>query len=257
MKPEPLKLEILQDVAIITLDHPPANALGESFLVGMEAFMDRLEVPGGARALVIRSAVPGFFSAGDDVSKLLDITDELIALLPRVHDLFNRLERLPMPTIASINGHALGGGLELAMACDLRYMAANSGNIGLPEVRLGMIPSFGGTQRLPALVGKARALELMIRGWMLDPEEARGMGLVNDVFLPDQLEEKVMDLAHRMSRQATGAIAKIKECVLAGTNQGPEKGMEAEIRAFGENIRTNNAREGIRAFLEHRKPRFG
>lgn len=256
MKTQVLRFERKDAIALITLNHPPANALGEPFLLAMEEILDELQNPGAARALVLKSAVPGFFSAGDDVGKLAEITEEQIALLPRVHALLNRLESIPLPSIAAISGHALGGGLELALACDFRYMAAGSGTIGLPEVRLGMIPSFGGTQRLPAVVGKARALELMIRGWMLSPEEAKEMGLVNDVFPQDELDDKVMDLALRMSRQATGAIARIKQCVLTGIHEGPAKGMEAEIRAFGENIHSENAREGIRAFLENRKPIF-
>lgn len=256
MSSQVLRFEKKDEIALITMDHPPANALGEPFLLAMEEIVGELNNPGAARALVIKSAVPGFFSAGDDVAKLVEITDEHIALLPRVHALLNRLEALPLPSIAAINGHALGGGLELALACDFRYMAAGSGKIGLPEVRLGMIPSFGGTQRLPAIVGRAKALELMIRGWMLDPEEAEKMGLVNGVFAPEEMDGKVMDLAKRLSRQATSAIAKLKECVLAGAYGGFGKGLEAELRCFGENIRHENAKEGVLAFLENRKPRF-
>lgn len=137
-----------------------------------------------------------------------------------------------------------------------KLRARDSGKIGLPEVRLGMIPSFGGTQRLPALVGKARALEMMIRGWLHTPDEAREMGLVNDVFSPDELEAKVISLAASMSCQATGAIAKIKECVHTGIYKGSKERMATEIKAFGENIRSKNAKEGVLAFLENRKPNF-
>jgi enoyl-CoA hydratase len=218
--------------------------------------LDRLKTGEEARAVLLTSSCPGFFSAGDDVASLKEIDDELINTLPKAHALLNELEELPLPTIAGINGHALGGGLELALACDFRFMAEESGRIGLPEVRLGMIPSIGGTQRLLPLVGKAKAVEMMFKGLMLSPEEAKEIGLVNDIFSKDELYDKSLDYALRLSRQATRAIARIKQCVITGIREGFEAGLSMEFETFRENIVSPDAREGIDSFLSGRKPEF-
>jgi enoyl-CoA hydratase/carnithine racemase len=260
MKLSVLRYEVVDQVARITLDHPPVNALGLSFLDEFEAVLGRLSRPREARAVVLLSAVPGFFSAGDDVRELREIEPEtlrsLLAALPRAHALLDALESLPLPTLAAINGHALGGGLELALACDLRFMGSASGRVGLPEVRLGMIPSLGGTQRLPLVVGKGRALEMMFRGLQLTPEEAERIGLVNAVFPQSELEERTLDYAARVARQATGAIARIKRCVNTGLYHGLARGLAEEQKAFQENITSADVREGVEAFLSSRKPRF-
>ncbi len=211
---------------------------------------------GDARAVLVASACPGFFSAGDDIAALKEIDEETIAALPRVHALLTHLEALPLPTVAAINGHALGGGLELALACDFRFMGAGPGRIGLPEIRLGMIPSFGGTQRLPLVVGKAKAIEMMYKGLQLTPEDAERIGLVNAVFPEEELYDRSLDYAERLARQATRAIGRIKTCVITGIQEGFFAGLTAEQEAFRENIREPDAVEGIQAFLEGRKPVF-
>jgi enoyl-CoA hydratase/carnithine racemase len=135
-------------------------------------------------------------------------------------------------------------------------MGADAGRIGLPEVRLGMIPALGGSQRLPLLVGKGRALEMMFKGLQLTPEEAERIGLVNAVFPQAELEERVQDYAARLARQATGAIARIKSCVNTGIYQGTAQGLAEERRAVVENFESPDVREGVEAFLAGRKPRF-
>jgi enoyl-CoA hydratase len=251
-----LRYEVADQVARIAIHNPPVNALDTRFLDDFEAVLDRLSRPGEARAVVLRSDCPGFFSAGDDVRELREISPDTLAALPRAHSLLDALESLPLPTLAAINGHALGGGLELALTCDLRFMGADSGRIGLPEVRLGMIPALGGTQRLPHLVGKGRATEMMFKGLQLTPEEAERIGLVNAVFAQSELEERVQDYAARLARQATGAIARIKKCVLAGIYQGAATGLAEERRAVVENFESPDVREGVDAFLAGRKPHF-
>jgi len=251
-----LRYEVVDQVARIAIHNPPVNALDTRFLEEFEAVLDRLSQPGQARAVVLRSDCPGFFSAGDDVRELREIGPDTLAALPRAHALLNALESLPLPTVAAVNGHALGGGLELALACDLRFMGADSGRIGLPEVRLGMIPALGGTQRLPLLVGKGKALEMMFKGLQLTPEEAERIGLVNAVFPQAELEERVQDYAARLARQATGAIARIKGCVNKGIYQGTAEGLAEERRAVVENFESPDVREGVDAFLAGRKPRF-
>jgi enoyl-CoA hydratase/carnithine racemase len=251
-----MSFEVADNVGIVTMDFPPVNALGIPFLEDFEEVLRRLRETRDARALLIASACPGFFSAGDDIASLKEIDDELSAALPRAHALLDDLEMLPLPTVAAINGHALGGGLELSLVCDFRFMGKGSGRIGLPEVRLGMIPSFGGTQRLPLLLGKARAIEIMFKGLQLTPEEAEKIGLVNAVFPKEELYARSLDYAVRLSRQATQAISQIKRCVNTGIREGFNQGLAAERQAFKENIKSPDTREGVTAFLEKRKPVF-
>jgi enoyl-CoA hydratase/carnithine racemase len=228
-----LGYEVADQVARITMCNPPVNALDTRFLEDFEAVLGRLSRSGEARALVLRSDCPGFFSAGDDVRELREI-----------------------PTLAAIDGHALGGGLELALTCDLRFMGEGSGRIGLPEVRLGMIPALGGTQRLPLLVGKGKALEMMFKGLQLSAAEALQIGLVNGVLPRAELEERVQDYAARLARQATGAIARIKRCVNTGLHEGLARGLAEERKAVVENFESPDVREGVDAFLTGRKPEF-
>jgi len=251
-----LRYQVVDRVARIAIHNPPVNALDTRFLDELESVLDRLSQPGEARAVVLRSDCPGFFSAGDDVRELREGGAETLADLPRAHALLSALESLPLPTLAAINGHALGGGLELALTCDLRFMGEGSGRIGLPEVRLGMIPALGGTQRLPLLVGKGRAIEMMFKGLQLTSEEAERIGLVNAVFPRAELEERVQDYAARLARQATGAIARIKACVRTGIYEGTEKGLAEERRSVLENFGSPDVREGLDAFLAGRKPLF-
>jgi enoyl-CoA hydratase/carnithine racemase len=251
-----LSYEVVESVAVITMNHPPVNALGIPFLEDFTDVLERLKTEGEVRAVLLTSSCPGVFSAGDDVASLKEIDDELINTLPKAHVLLNELEELPLPTVAGINGHALGGGLELALACDFRFMAQDSGRIGLPEVRLGMIPSIGGTQRLPLVVGKTKAVEMMFKGLMITPEEAKEIGLVNDVFAEGELYNKSFDYALRLSRQATGAIARIKKCMITGIREGFEAGLSMEFETFRANIISPDAKEGIDSFLSGRKPEF-
>ncbi|MBN2284734.1 MAG: enoyl-CoA hydratase/isomerase family protein [Deltaproteobacteria bacterium] len=251
-----LEYGVIDDVAVITMNNPPVNALGIQFLEDITTVLDQIESPGAARAVLITSSCPGFFSTGDDVGPLKDIDDEMINMLPAAHAFLDRLEALPLPTVAGINGHALGGGFELALACDFRFMGRDSGSIGMPEVRLGMIPVMGGTQRLPQIVGRAKALEMMIKGRALTPGEAKESGIVTDIFPQEELFERSLEYARRLARQATMAIGRIKRCVMTGLKDGFDAGMAMEFQTFRENIRTHDAREGIDAFLTGRRPEF-
>ena len=251
-----LRYEVDAQVARISLHNPPVNALDTRFLEDFEAVLDRLSRRGEARAAIVRSDCPGFFSAGDDLRDLREIGPDTLAALPRAHALLDALEALPLPTLAAIDGHALGGGLELALACDLRFMAKDSGRIGLPEVRLGMIPALGGTQRLPLLVGKGKALEMMFKGLQLTADEAEQIGLVNAVHPQAELDERVCDYAARLARQATGAIAGIKRCVNTGLREGFARGLAEERKVVAENFTSPDVREGVEAFLAGRTPNF-
>lgn len=208
------------------------------------------------RAALLASECPGFFSAGDDLGSMQDIDESLIALLPKAHAVLNEFEQLPIPTVAAINGHALGGGLELALVCDFRFMAQCDIRIGLPEVRLGLIPSLGGTQRLPMTAGKAKAIEMMFKGLQLTPDDAMEIGLVNKLTPEDEIFDYSFNFAKRLALQATHAIAMIKASLYTGLYKGFEKGIEREMEAFKENIFTPDAREGVDAFFQGRKPEF-
>jgi enoyl-CoA hydratase/carnithine racemase len=248
--------DTIDAVGVIKMHNPPVNALGPEFLEDFIHILENLEKSDTIRSVLLASDCPGFFSAGDDIEGLKQIDDRLVALLPQVHAMLDTFEALPLPTIAVINGHALGGGLELALVCDFRFMGEDCGRIGLPEVRLGLIPAFGGSVRLPTIVGKAKALEMMFKGLQITSDEALNIGLVNGVFPQEDLFEKSLDYARRLARQATGAIGRIKQCTLAGLRQGFKKGMAMERAAFKENIVTHDAKEGIDAFLSGRKPEF-
>ena len=251
-----LNYKIVEKVGVITMNNPPVNALDVSFFQDFRVITNRLADSGEVRAVLIASACPGVFSAGDDLNSLKEMDEALISQQPEVHRLLDDFESLPLPTVAAINGHALGGGLELALACDFRFMAEDSGRIGLPEVRLGMIPAFGGTQRLWPIVGKARAMEMMIKGLQLSPEGALAIDLVHNIWPASELNKRSLDYSVRLARQATGAIGKIKQCLNLGINKGAIAGMDFEKKAFRENICSADAKEGVAAFLENRKPNF-
>lgn len=256
MKLSVINFKVVEKVAIILMNNPPVNALTPAFLDDFENVIEDIGQAGKIRSVLLASDCNDFFSAGDDISNLKEIDEAMIALLPRVHDALNRFEALALPTVAAINGHALGGGLELALTCDFRFMGEDCGRIGLPEVRLGMIPAFGGTQRLPLAVGKTKAIEMMFKGLQITADEALAIGLVNAVFEPSKLYEKAFDYARRLALQATGAIGWIKTCVHEGLQKGFDKGLAMERDAFRKNIVTLDAKEGIDAFLSGRKPEF-
>ncbi len=251
-----VSFKVKESVAIIKMNNSPVNALTPEFLEDFEKITKAIINAKDIRAALLASDCPGFFSAGDDLDGLKEINDELVALLPRVHAVMNAFENLDIPTVAAINGHALGGGLELALTCDFRFMGDDCGRIGLPEVRLGMIPAFGGTQRLPLVVGKTKAIEMMFKGLQITSEQACQIGLVNEVFSQEELFEKSFNYARRLALQATHALACIKKCVRVGLNQGFDKGLETEQKAFKANIFSNDAKEGVDAFLSGRKPEF-
>jgi enoyl-CoA hydratase len=170
-------------------------------------------------------------------------------------DTFRLLERMPKPVIAAVNGFALGGGLELALACHIR-LASSRARFGLPEVKLGIIPGYGGTVRLPRLVGRGRALELMLSGDMIDAEEAFRIGLVNRVLEPDALLGAARDMARRMAANGPIAVALALEAVDRGMSASVEDAQILESSLFGLLASTDDMREGMQAFLEKRKPEF-
>jgi enoyl-CoA hydratase/3-hydroxyacyl-CoA dehydrogenase len=248
----PVKLETRDQVAIAWLDRPPANSISPETVQALAQVWDRVS-SGTVRALVIASANPMLFCAGADIKAFTTIDEPAgRALLDQMHELLRAFQRSSIVTIAAVNAAALGGGNELVMACDVR-IAAQSATFGQPEINLGIIPGFGGTQRLSRLVGEAKALELNLIGDPVDAGEALELGLVNRVVADHDLFDTAMAWAWKLSDQAPLAVEQIKLVSAAGEL---DAGLEDEKRAFLGVFGSADAREGIGAFLEKRRPNF-
>lgn len=244
-------------IALITVNRPPVNALNGETIEELGAALDEIEADDQVKSVVITGAGQYTFVAGADISQFTQLTPEQgLALMEKGQALYDRIELLGKPVIAAINGACLGGGNELAMACDLR-IAAESARFGQPEINLGIIPGWGGTQRLPRLIGKTRALELLLTGDMVKAQDAFRYGLINKVVPDNELLAQAKNTARRLAMQPLVAMAAIKKVVRDGLAMPMEEALEAERRAFMEVFQTDDAAEGIRAFLEKRRPRFG
>jgi enoyl-CoA hydratase/3-hydroxyacyl-CoA dehydrogenase len=246
----PVKLEARGDIAIAWLDNPPANSLSPEVINALQKVWEHVK-GSGARALVFASANPMLFCAGADI-KAFTTLDEVSgrALVEGAHGLMRDMERSPVATIAAVNAIAYGGGCELAMACDVR-IAAESALFGQPEVNLGIIPGFGGTQRLPRLVGQSKALEMNLTGDAILADTAYEFGLANEVVADHELLDTALLWARKLAAQAPLAVEQIKSVSAAGDL---DDGLGAEKEAFAAVFGTEDAREGIGAFLAKRKP---
>jgi enoyl-CoA hydratase/carnithine racemase len=242
----PIKLETREEIAIAWLDRPPANSISPDVVEALKRVWETIEE--SARALVFASGNPKLFCAGADIKAFTTMDAEGgRQLLDHMHAFLSAMERSRIVTIAAVNGAALGGGCELAMACDFR-IAAQSASFGQPEIKLGIIPGFGGTQRLPRLVGEARALQMNLTGDSISAEDAREWGLVNQVVPDEELMDTALGWAGKLAAQAPLAIEQIKRVSGAG--------VDAEKDGFVEVFSSEDAREGIGAFLEKRPARF-
>lgn len=242
-------------VTEITINRPQSlNALNAEVISGLSQAFTEQEANPDCRVIILTGSGEKAFVAGADIKEFSDFgATEAEALARRGQtSLFNLIENLSKPVIAAVNGFALGGGLELAMCCHIRYASTNA-KLGLPEVTLGLIPGYGGTQRLPQLVGKGIANEMIFSAKMITAERAREIGLVNEVFPPGELLIKARELAGAIARNSPLGISRaIKAVNLSGTGEG----YEAEITAFGELFNLQDKKEGVAAFLEKRKPQF-
>lgn len=250
-----VRCETRAGYAVVTLNRPDKyNALNLALLQELAAAFDRVEADDGVRAVVLTGAGRAF-CAGADVAEMEAIasTAEAQAWVDRRAPLFERVGTCSKPVIAAINGLALGGGLELAMQADIR-IAARSARLGQPEIRLGLIPGAGGTQRLPRLVGLGRALEWLMTGDAVEAEEAWRAGLVNRVVPDDRCLAEAEALAARLAAQPPLALRLIKEAARRGLEGPLAAGMALERQAFAVALASEDAREGRRAFLEKRPP---
>jgi enoyl-CoA hydratase/3-hydroxyacyl-CoA dehydrogenase len=248
----PVKLDTRGEIAILWLDNPPANSLAPHVIEALEQAW-RAIAGTEVKAMVLASPNPTLFCAGADIKAFTQL-DEAGGreLLNRAHELFRDWEKSRIMTIAAVNGLAFGGGCEIAMACDVR-LAGYSASFGQPEINLGIIPGFGGTQRLPRLVGSAKALEMNTTGEPISAEEGYEYGLVNRLVADHELFEAALAWARKYAQQAPLALEAIKRA----SHQGDlDDGIAAEKEAFASVFGSDDAREGIGAFLQKRKPEF-
>lgn len=252
-----LLVEIKEAIATVTVNRPSAmNAMTQITLQELDVVVQQLSVSAEVRAVIITGAGEKAFIAGGDIAmlrKLGPVEARELALL--AHGVCNAIEQSPKPFIAAINGYALGGGCELAMSCDIR-IAAEHARFGQPEINIGTLPGFGGSQRLPRLVGKGRALEMILTGEMIDAQEAWRIGLVNKVVPQAELMNAARSLATKLASKSQMALKLCKEVVTNGLEMDLQRACSYEADLFALSFATADQQEGMTAFLEKRAPVF-
>lgn len=240
-------------IATVKINNPPVNALSARVMGELDRTLDEL---GDAKVIII-TGEGSLFSAGVDIKELAGIAsgEEAREFSENCHRVFRKFETSGRPVIAAINGHCLGGGLELALCCHIR-LASENARLGLPEINLGIIPGAGGTQRLPRTVGNSMALEMILTGEPLSAREAYTCGLVNRVTKLESLMEEALFLAKRIAAKPAAAVSFIIEAVENGRSMPLELALELESKLFGEVFTTEDSKEGLKAFLEKRPPKF-
>lgn len=232
------------------------NALNDATVAEIEQVFLKLAQDRSVRVVIVTGAGPKAFVAGADIQELAEQSgEEAKQRASTGQRAFDAIEQCGKPVIAQINGFALGGGCELALACHLRY-ASSRAKIGLPEVTLGIIPGYGGTQRLPRIVGRGRALELILTGNHVGAEQAKEIGLVNDVCEPEELDSMVLGIAETICKRGPLALANAIEAVTRGGDETQAEGLAIEADLFGATSETEDMREGMQAFLNKRSPEF-
>ena len=243
-------------VALVTIDNPPMNALSSALLEELEAELDVLDADDDVRAIVIRGAGERAFVAGADIKEFPALREGSSGGPARgLHRLGHRMDAARTPFVAAIRGFCLGGGLELAMCCDVR-ICADDARLGQPEIKLGLIPGGGGTQRLPRLVGLGRAQLLNLTGEFVDAETAYVWGLVEKVVPVDELEAAAFEVAGQIAAQSPHAVGVLRELARTTRDLSLEEGLRREADAFERCLRSEDGGEGVTAFIEKRAPRF-
>lgn len=254
---ENIKQELIDHTLVLTINREKQlNALNKATILELSQALDAAAENSEVKAIVITGAGEKAFVAGADIKEFAHFNvEEGASLSAQGQDLlFNKVEQMNKPVIAAVRGYALGGGLELAMSAHVR-VASTDAKLGLPEVGLGVIPGYGGTQRLAQLVGKGKAMEMIVTADMIDAQDAHQWGLVNHVVEAEQVLEKAIAIAKRTQRNSPIAINAAMKAVLANYTDGVN-GYEAEIAAFGECFGTEDFKEGTSAFMEKRKAQF-
>jgi enoyl-CoA hydratase/carnithine racemase len=244
-------------VGFIELDHPKANSYDITFMEDLAAAVDSHLANDAVKVVVMRSALEKFFSAGADIKAFqANSTEANMKMIRLAHTTLRKIGTSTKVFIAALNGHALGGGLEMALACDIRFAAEGKYMLGLPEVTLGLLPGNGGTQRLPRLIGETRALEMMITGRTVAPAEAVELGFVNRLFPAEELQAKTLEYAQRLAGGATVAVGRIKQAVMEGMDLPLDEALALERDLVEPLFDTEDAKEGIGAFAERRQATF-
>jgi enoyl-CoA hydratase len=253
---EYLKLSNQDNIATITIERPPANALSNGLLKELSFVLDEIEANREVRVVVIHGE-GRFFSAGADIKEFtsVDSSEGFSNLGKFGQDLFDRMEKFPKPIIAAIHGAALGGGLELAMACHIR-LVSETAKLGLPELQLGIIPGFAGTQRLPKYVGVSMAAEMLFTSEPITGLEAVQYGLANHAYPETEILENAYKLARKISKKSPGALRASIELLNYAKTQEFYEGTKREAELFGEVFASKDGKEGIQAFIEKRQPQF-
>jgi enoyl-CoA hydratase len=254
---ENIIFEIEKNIATITINRPKSlNALNTDVLKEMYNALEEVEAHPEIRVLILTGSGEKAFVAGADITELAELkTLEAKFFVANGHKTMSKLQEIPIPVIAAVNGFALGGGLELALSCDFIY-ASDNAKFGLPEITLGLIPGFGGTQRLARIIGKNQAKELIFTGKMLSAEEAGQMGFVNKVFSLEELMDQTLKTARAIASKGSVSLNMAKQTINQGLDVDLATGCKMEIDAFAICIASEDAKEGTHAFLEKRKPEF-
>lgn len=246
-------------IAVLEINRPPANAYNTELLKELDEAVLNARFDDNVHAIVITGKLEKFFSAGADIKLLGSATlsyKNNFAL--HGHEVLLRIENTPKIVIAAINGHAQGGGLEIAMACDIRIGKKDGGRIGLPEIGLGVIPGMGGTQRLPRLVGKGRAMELCATGKLIAFEEGLEMGLINHIYEKENFMDQVMEYARQyiVPNKSSLAVGKVKRAIQTGVGLSLPDGLAFERELLAQVFASEDGSEGVKAFFEKRTPQF-
>ncbi|WP_047981656.1 enoyl-CoA hydratase [Ornithinibacillus contaminans] len=248
--------ELNGQVGTLTIKSPPANALSSNLLNALSEKLDEIEQESLAKVIILKGD-GRFFSAGADIKEFTSLQEasDYQALAEYGQKLFERIEQFSIPVIAAIHGAALGGGMELALACHIRIATENA-KLGLPELTLGIIPGFAGTQRLPQHVGTAKAYEMILTGEPISATDAYHFGLVNQLTSEEELDEVALTLATKIAAKSRPAINRVMQLLPYAKTAQFATGVQKEAEAFGEIFGSEDAKEGIQAFLEKRKPNF-
>ena len=252
-----VKVAVEDRVAVVMIDHRPVNALNRQTLQELGDLIESIRIEPDVKVVILTGSGSLAFVAGADIKDVsqLESTGAARELALFGQGVFLKLQRLRKPVIAAINGVCLGGGLELAMACHLR-ISGDRARFGQPEINLGIIPGWGGTQRLPRLIGKAKATEWILTGDIFSAQEAHRLGLVSQVVPQDQVLKVAKDLARKLASKGGIALTQALWAIEEGLDLPLEKGLEKEAEAFHRVSETEDSREGVKAFLEKRQPQF-
>jgi enoyl-CoA hydratase/carnithine racemase len=251
---ETLLLTREEGIAIITLNRPPANAISEPLIRELNAALNELHGDDAVRAVVITGSGERIFCGGADLGSAFSGGD-VEAFIRFGNSVMRKMERFPKPIIAAINGHAMGGGCEIAMACHLRLLKETA-RMGQTESNLGIIPGYGGTQRLPRLIGRTKALEFLLLGTQIPAQECLSLGLVNRLCKEGETLNEAKALARQLAKRAPLATAAIIRAVDEGLESPMARSIDVELDAFMPTLRSEDAAEGIQAFFAKREPEF-